>query len=83
MFHHRKDEMLSAIIPIFGHLLPQIQLPTLRVDHRMINFTNENDMRSLAWKVLKGDFELELCIFVQSVSDEENPVPNLVGLLLL
>jgi len=76
MFHNSKNEMLSAIIPVFGHLFPQIQLPALLINHRMINFANEYHMRCLAWKMLEGDLELELGVFVKSISDEKNPMPN-------
>jgi hypothetical protein len=68
--------VLGTVIPVFGHLLPQIELASLLVHHRMVNLANESHLRRFPWEMLKCYSELELCVLKETVPNEENPVPD-------
>jgi len=71
-----ENEVLTAVIPIFSHFFPQVKLSRLGVDHGVIDFADEHHFGGFSGELLESDFELKLCVFVESVPDEKDPVPN-------
>ena len=58
MLDYSKYQMLAAIVPIFGHLLPQIDFASLTINHRMVDVTHKHYLRRFARKLLKSYLEL-------------------------
>ena len=83
MLNYSKNKVLCAVIPAFIHLLAHIQLSGFSIDHWMVYFTNKLNLWGMSWKIFKGYFEFKLSIFVQSISDEKNAMPNLFKIALL
>ena len=68
--------MLTPIIPIFSHLVTKIELTGVRVNHWMIDLTNEEDLRWFTREMFKSYLELELGIFIETITNKENSMPN-------
>lgn len=83
MLDDRENEVFSAVVPIFGDFLAEVELARLRIDHRVVDLAHEDHFGGSPRKLLKGHLELQLCIFVQSVANEQHSVPDCVreGLL--
>jgi hypothetical protein len=79
VFHDCEDEVFAAVVPILVHLFAQIQVSAFRVDHGVVDLAEEGDLWGFAGEVFEGDFELELCVLVEAVADEEDAVPDWVG----
>lgn len=71
--------MFGPVVPVLAQLLTEVQLPRLRTHHRVVDFAHEYHLGRTAWKLIEGDFELELGIFEESVADEEDAVPDWMG----
>lgn len=50
MLDYSKDEMLVTIIPIFIHILTQINNSSLIINHRMVGLTNKHNLRWFSGK---------------------------------
>jgi hypothetical protein len=78
-----KNEMLRAVVPIFIDFFAEIKFACFRIDHGMVDFANEDNFGGSPRKLLKSHLELQLRIFVQSVADEQYPVPDCINGRLL
>ena len=76
MFYHSKYEVLTAVVPVLADVLPEVELPRGRVDHRVEGLAGKHYLRGLPREFFEGYFELEFSVFIEVVADEEQSVPD-------
>jgi hypothetical protein len=79
VFDHGEDQVLRPVVPVLAQLLPEVQFPRLCGDHGVVDLAREDNSGGPAGELFEGDAELELGVFEESVADEEDAVPGLVG----
>lgn len=71
-----EDEMFGAVVPIFLYIFSKVESAVFWVDHGMVDFWDEGDLWGFSGELIECDFELESCVFVEAVADEEDSVPG-------